>query len=192
MAGTDIARTTDPPKSITFRNAQIIFRNFAGKEGQYNREGDRNFALVIPNEVSHQMQEDGWNVKIRPPREEGEDERAYLQISVSYRTRPPLVVMVTSRGRTTVPEEMLEILDWVDIEKIDLIINPYLWSVNGRTGTKAYLKSIYITIVEDELELEYADVPEIQGSAGLLEYTQDLQAIEAAQDPNIIDAEIVE
>lgn len=32
---------------IVMENARLIFRNFEGREEQYNRKGDRNFGLVI-------------------------------------------------------------------------------------------------------------------------------------------------
>lgn len=176
--------------NITFEDSRILFRNFSGKEGQYNREGDRNFALVIDNGLAEQMLEDGWNVKYLRPREEEDEPQAYMQVSVSYKARPPRVVMITSRGRTTIPEDMLNILDWVEISNVDLIVNPYQWAVNGKTGVKAYLKSIFITIEEDELERKYADVPD--SGQNVLDATPDKLELEAGQDPNIVDAEIVE
>ncbi len=50
---------TDQAKTFMVEDARLIFRNFAGKEGQYNREGDRNFAVILPDDVAEQMEKDG-------------------------------------------------------------------------------------------------------------------------------------
>lgn len=144
--------------TVVMENVRIIFRNFAGREGMYNREGDRNFCVLLDEDVADAMARDGWNVKTLKARDEDEADQAYLQISVNFKGRPPRVVMITSRGRTTLQENEVEILDWADIRTTDLIIRPYEWAVNGKTGVKAYLQSIFITIDEDELELKYAAV----------------------------------
>ena len=148
--------------TVMMEGVTIIFRNFAGKEGQYNREGDRNFAVLLDDNVANQLAEDGWNVKWLKPREDDEDEeqtpQAYLQVSVNFKGRPPRVVMITSRGRTNLDEDGVEVLDWADIQNVDLIVRPYEWNVNGKTGIKAYLQSIYVTIEEDELEKKYAEL----------------------------------
>lgn len=144
--------------TVVMENVRIIFRNFAGREGMYNREGDRNFCVLLDNETAEQMERDGWNVKVLAARDEGEEDQPYLQVSVNFKGRPPRVVMITSRGRTTLHEDEVELLDWADIRMVDMIIRPYEWAVNGKTGIKAYLQSIFVTIEEDELELKYSEV----------------------------------
>lgn len=148
--------------TVLMEGVRIVFRNFTGKEGQYNREGDRNFAVLLDDEVANAMDADGWNIKWLKPREDDEDEsqQAYLQVAVNFKGRPPRIVVITSRGRTNLDEDSIEMLDWADIKNVDLIVRPYEWSVNGKTGIKAYLQSIYVTIEEDALELKYAELDE--------------------------------
>ncbi len=140
--------------TVLMEGVRIIFRNFAGKEQQYNREGDRNFSVLLPEDVAASMAADGWNVKWLKPREDDEDqvEQAYLPVTVGYKGRPPKVVMITSRGRTNLNEDTIETLDWADINNVDLIVRPYEWAVQGKVGVKAYLQSLFVTIEEDALE----------------------------------------
>lgn len=149
------------------QGATILFRNFAGKEGKFNREGDRNFCVLLDDDTARQMEADGWNIKHLRPREEGDEPQAYLPVSVSYKIRPPRVVILTSKGRNTITDEdMIEVLDWVDVEFVDLTVRPYNWSVNGKDGIKAYLQTIYVKIHEDPLDLKYQDVEELPASNG--------------------------
>ena len=147
--------------TIVFEDAQIIFRNFQGKEGPYNREGDRNFSVRLEDdELVRRLEKDGWNVKHPKPRDDDEEDnrRPHLQVSVSYRGRPPRIVMITSRNRTELTEDDIDMLDWVQFRTVDLIVNPYNWNVNGKGGVKAYLKTMFVTIEEDYLEQKYADL----------------------------------
>lgn len=154
---------------ITFQNCRIAFRNFSGKAGTYNAEGDRNFHLMLDETVAKDMLDDGWNVKFLKPREDGDAPQPHIQVTVSYRNRPPRIVMITSRGKTALDEDMISLLDWAQIINVDLILNPFEWEVGGRGGIKAYLASLYVTIQEDELEAKYADVPDSGQSAMIVQ-----------------------
>lgn len=148
-----------PEDPVVMEGVRIVFRNFSGKEGQYNREGDRNFGVILPDGVGAAMLADGWNVKYLKPRDEDEDETEtpWLSVSVNFdKGRPPKIMLVTDRGRTSLDEKTVDTLDWAVITNVDLIVRPYFWEVSGRSGVKAYLQSMYVTIEEDALERKYA------------------------------------
>lgn len=149
--------------NVTLENVELIFRNFTGREGMYSREGDRTFAIKLDNEKADWLARDGWNVKTLKAREEGEEPQPYISVSVGYKGRPPTIVMITSRGRTYLDEDTIETLDNIDIQQADLIIRPYDWAVNGNTGRKAYLQSLYITVNEDPLMLKYGAIATVEG-----------------------------
>ena len=102
--------------TVLMEGVRIIFRNFAGKETQYNREGDRNFAVLLDDKTAKMMEKDGWNVKELKPRDDDEDAlpQPYLPVAVGYKIEPPRIVVITSRGHTNLDEDQVEMLDWVD------------------------------------------------------------------------------
>lgn len=136
--------------NVTIEDAQIAFRNFSGKEDKFNKPGDRNFVILLGPELAEQMLVAGWNVKYMKARDE-EPPQAILHAAVSYKNRPPKILMVTSKNMTYLTEDEVETLDWADIEQADVTLNPYDWEVNGNAGRKAYVSTLVVKIVEDYL-----------------------------------------
>ena len=146
---------------VQIDNARIIYRNFAGAPSKFNREGDRNFAVVIEDQdIAEALTEKGWNVKIKPPREEGDEPFMFLPVKVKFNDRGPRVYLQNSlggRNRVTLDEDTVGILDNVDITNVDLDIRPYDWDVQGKTGRTSYLQSICVTQEVDRFLDRYAE-----------------------------------
>jgi len=150
--------------NIIIEGARIGFRNFSGKEGQFNPAGKRNFCVFLEEDLAKKLESDGWNVRWLQPRDDQENEQGYLQVAVSFDNIPPKIIMITSGGKTILDADSVGLLDWAEISEIDLIIRPYNWVLhegtkNEKSGIKAYVKSMYVQIVEDEFEKKWANAP---------------------------------
>ena len=146
--------------NIVIEGAKIGFRNFSGEAGKFNPAGRRNFCVFLEKELAKVLQEDGWNIRWLQPKDENDEPTPYLQVAVSYDNIPPKIVLVTKKRKTILDESKVNVLDWAEISNVDITIRPYNWEVSGKGGVKAYVKNMYITIVEDEFESKYYDVPD--------------------------------
>lgn len=143
--------TFAPRGIVQIDDARIINRNFRGEASKYNREGDRNFCVVIPDqEIADALMTDknqygiGWNVKIKAPREEGDEPLMFLSVKVKFNNRGPYVHLVTGGKRVTLDEESVSILDKIYISHVDMDIRPYDDEFGGKPFRSAYLQSICV------------------------------------------------
>ena len=154
--------------NIKIKGAKLIFKNFQGKKSDYNEEGNRNFGVLLEDRLAEALENDGWNVKrLRPKEDDPEQYRQpWLPVKVRFDPYPPVAVLINSRGKVKLDEESIDQLDWSVIADCDLIIRPYNYPArNGRpAGVSAYLKTIYVTISEDEFEEKYAGIPYLGGN----------------------------
>lgn len=141
--------------NIIIENARLIFKNFAGEQTKYNRAGNRNFCVILDHEVARDLLDDGWNVRYLNPREDEDEPTPYLQVAVAFGNIPPKITMISGKTKTPINEDTIDTLDYAEIANVDLIIRPYNWEVNGKTGVKAYLKTMYVEIEQDVFASKY-------------------------------------
>ena len=155
--------TFAPRGILQIDDARIIFRNFAGAASKFNRAGERNFALVIDDEmIADELIKEGWNVKIKPGRDEDEAPFMYLPVKVKFNDRGPAVYLVTGGKRNRLDEESVACLDDVDILSVDMDIRPYDWVIqegtpDEKSGRTACLQSICVTQEIDRFAARFAD-----------------------------------
>lgn len=143
-----------PNGYLEINDARIIWKNFSGRGDRFNREGDRNFSLVIPTQEDCDALRndtnkfgDGWNVKIKPPREEGDTPFMHMPVKVKFNGRGPNVYL--DRGPKREPlqltEDTIACLDEMDILSVDLDIRPYDDKLpNDNTFRTAYLSAMKV------------------------------------------------
>ena len=147
-----------PRGILQIDDARIIYRNFSGVGSKFNREGDRNFAVVIDDpELADTLINEGWNVKIKPPRDEDDDPFIYLPVKVKFNEKGPAVYLKTGKVMKNLDEELVSCIDDIDILSVDLDIRPYDWEVNGKTGRTAYLQSMQVTQRVDRFAARHAE-----------------------------------
>lgn len=144
-------------ENLKIENATIVYKNFAGTRDEYH-PGRRTFHVVLDEEEAAALEADGWNVRTKPSKADPEVMFRTLPVEARFDNYPPKIVMIgeTSKRVTFLDVSTVGQLDTAAIKTIDLMISPSKWTAAGRTGTKAYLKTMYVTIEEDDLDMKYA------------------------------------
>jgi hypothetical protein len=154
--------TFAPRGILQIDDARITFKNFAGRGDKFNREGERNFALIIPTtDFCDALVNDknkygvGWNVKIKDPREEGDEPFMFLKVKVNFNEFGPNVYLISGNKKVRLTADTVGCLDDIYIDHVDLDISPSDGEVNGRPYRTAYLRSMQV--IQDLTQDRFAD-----------------------------------
>lgn len=143
-------------KQFSVENARIMFKNFSGRADDFNPSGGRrSFCLVLSPEQADELVKDGWNIKVLEPRNDEELPLPYIQVKVRYDNYPPHIYIVTKKNKTLLTEETIMTLDYAEIANIDIVVTGSNYNVGGKSGISAYVKNMYVTVVEDEFADKY-------------------------------------
>ena len=141
-----------PNETLIVDDARITYRNFEGRATAYNREGERNFALIIPDQETvdkliADVSDDGaaWNVKIKAADDDYEKPFMYLPVKVRFNDYGPKVYLKSGERVIQLDEETVGMLDDIDISSVDMEIAPSDRIVTGKPYRTAYLRSIWVT-----------------------------------------------
>lgn len=154
----EVKRAALARRDVTLKNVQIIYKNFEGREEQFNKEGDRYFHVLLDAVTADVLEAQGYNIKRKPALEEGGDEFIHMKIKVNFKGRPPTVALISrSKGtRNTLDADTVQLADHADFERIDMTISPYDWKLkSGQTGRTAYLQEFFGFLYESPLEQLY-------------------------------------
>lgn len=170
--------TFAPRSVLEINDARIIFRNFKGLADKYNREGDRNFAMIIAGgtlddghekrevtaeEMADALMNDtnrlgvGWNVKIKAPREEGDEPFIYLPVKLKFNDRGPKIYLKSGHNTVPLNEDTVGMLDDIDIVGVDLDIRPYDDEIGGSPFRAAYVQAMWVTQEVDRFAVRFAE-----------------------------------
>lgn len=145
-------------ENIKIENARIVFRNLSGKPDKFNPQGGkRSFSVVIEDpEFANELKREGWNIKQFNPSPDSDEEPAhFISVKISYNNIPPHIYLCTSKNKTLLNEDTVGQLDYAEISNVDIVITPYQYEMSGRSGISAYVKTMYVTVVEDEFASKY-------------------------------------
>lgn len=153
-----------PAGYLEINDARIIWPNFEGRGDRFNKQGDRNFTLVIPDqEIAEALMNDknkygdGWNVKIKK-RDEGEAPFMNLKVKVQFNGRGPNIYLVSGDKQVALNEDTVKCLDYIDIVSCDMDIRPYDGEMpNGQTFRTAYLSAMRVHQRVDRFSMENDD-----------------------------------
>ena len=140
-----------PNGYLEINEARILWPNFEGRGDRFNKQGDRNFHLVIPDqEIAEALMNDknqygnGWNVKIKQ-REDGEAPFMHMMVKVKFNGRGPNVYLVSGNRQVHLNEDTIKCLDDIDIMSVDLDVRPYDDKMpNGQSFRSAYLSAMRV------------------------------------------------
>ena len=138
-------------KNLVIENAVICFdTNFAGEPTSINPSGGKRvFTVALSEEVADDLIEGGWNIKKRPPYEEGDDVLCTTEIVVAADSKYPPSIYICNPDNnklTRIPVESFGELDRMRFDNVDLIIHPYVHNrPSSPYTTKGYLQRMVVT-----------------------------------------------
>lgn len=151
-------------EKLELEHAKIMggkFKNFSGRQTEYNKEGSRYIHIVIPSDKVDDLIEKGWTIKQLPPREEGDEPVYFLKVNIRFVADggindPKIYKGISSDNMHKVTVDTVSDMDRDEFENIDIVIRPYHWSRSTGEGISAYLEEMYALIKGSRFSAKYS------------------------------------
>ena len=152
---------------LVLENVRIVYPNFKGapaqimingKNREVNTDGSRKSNVTLDPMVAQELLEQGFNVKL--PTEENPNRAPYLPIVLSKGPNVQQWVRIAlvdnGNGRfldITDPNQLAMLDDITPGCRVNAVLSPYYWDVDGKSGITAYTKKLYIYLDDVDPEL---------------------------------------
>lgn len=129
----------------------LIFRNFSGRESQWNEAGNRVTGIIVPPNRVNEFVDSGFNVKMYVPKTDPQAEPIYyINAKIRYDNYPPLIYIKTPFS------EPLEIKEESDLNQIDRSEIDFVdVKLNLSKKGAAYIDKMYVNTIVDDFEEKY-------------------------------------
>lgn len=144
---------------LKVESPEIFMVNFAGRVTDNNPKGHRQFAWKIPTpEMAEAMKEEGWAVWYTKESERYGEPAPCITVEMRWHNTKelehlnPKIYRCTRKHPTGVllTEDLVPDLERDEIQDIVLWINPSHWTVNGKSGIKAYVDSMWVKVEDND------------------------------------------
>jgi len=170
---------------VTFKDVELIWKNFSGKADDFNPQGIRQFNIVVNDEMADYLRNielttksgrvvKGANVKTHIPKNGDGD--PLLTLRVRFGGYPPEEMWrVVNGGKMRLTMDTVGNLDREYIEKAKVMVSLSAYETGRNVGITAYLKRLIVWVKEDDFanDDDFASLPEIGGGQKAANFVQE-------------------
>ena len=150
---------------VTIIGAKIESRNLAGRPTDMNPEGGvRSFVIRLDPDLANKLADEEWNVKISRQRvlDDGTvlEPKQYIPVEAWYNNYPPKIYIISdgSNEKTLLDADTVGCIDKAAIKNVDITFKPWYWTYANRSGKKALVDEMYVTIDGNAFEAGMSDL----------------------------------
>ena len=179
-------------KLTNLTNKDILFRNFAGVEKQYNNAGDRNFCVRLDEQIANELASMDIPVKILEPRDEDGEPLRFIKIKIKDFSKlysanvgqhwPDDMSLAERKEKQKLSEASYYSLDDANIQTALITVSIYRWTrgtgANKNSGTSLALSEGFFKVEPNELEAQFFGIPDGDSPMNTITFEQIKQKIE--------------